>query len=105
MAWVISALELVRMSISSAKARRSPLLTISFSFSVVPNASYKYTLNSIGESTPPCTTPRSAEKECLPITTCDFWYIFTMSSAIILSESLRHLLSSILQSFSLFTVS
>jgi hypothetical protein len=28
-----------------------------------------------------------------------------MSSAIILSESLRHLLSSILQSFSLFTVS
>ena len=39
------------------------------------------------------------------MTTCDFWYIFTISNAIILSESLRHLLSSILHSFSLFTVS
>ena len=90
---------------SSAKARRSPLLTISFNFSVVPNVYSRYTLNSIGESTPPWTTPRSAEKECFPIITCDLWYIFTMSSAIILSESFRHLLSSILQSFSLFTVS
>ena len=62
-------------------------------------------MNNIGESTPPCTTPRFAEKECLPMTTCYFWYIFTMSSAIILSDSLRHLLSRILHSFSLFTVS
>ena len=71
----------------------------------VPSASSRYTLKSIGESTPPYTTPRSAEKECLPMITCDFWYIFTMSSAIILSDSLRHLLSRIPHSFSLFTVS
>ena len=32
-------------------------------------ASSRYTLKSMGERTPPWTTPRSAEKECLPIRT------------------------------------
>ena len=53
MAYVISALELVRINMSSAKASRSPLLTISLSFYVVPSASSRYTLNNMGESTPP----------------------------------------------------
>ena len=39
------------------------------------------------------------------MTTYDFWYILTMSSASIPSVSLRHRLSRILQSFSLSTVS
>ena len=92
-------------SMSSAKARRSPLDLTSSSFLDDLIASSKYTLNNMGESTPPCTTPRSADNECLPMTTYDFWHILTMSSAMILSDSLRHLLSRILQSFSLFTVS
>ena len=74
-------MELVRINISSAKARRSPLLTISRSFDVVLNASSRYTLKSMGERTPPWTTPRSAEKECFPMRTWDFWYIFMMSRA------------------------
>ena len=39
------------------------------------------------------------------MTTYDFWYIFTITKASIPSASLRHRLSRILQSFSLFTVS
>ena len=74
-------MELVKISMSSAKARRSPLLTISRNFDVVLNASSRYTLKSMGERTPPWTTPRSAEKECFPMRTWDFWYIFMMSRA------------------------
>ena len=62
-------------------------------------------MNSMGDSTPPWTTPRSAEKECFPITTYDCWYILIMSIARVWSDSLRHLLLRILHSFSLFTVS
>jgi hypothetical protein len=35
----------------------------------------------MGERTPPWTTPKSAEKECLPMRTWDFWYILMMSRA------------------------
>ena len=41
-AYFISALELVKISMSSAKARRSPLLTISRNLDVVPSASSRY---------------------------------------------------------------
>ena len=74
-------MELVKINMSSANARRSPLLTISRSFDVVPKASSRYTLKSMGERTPPWTTPKSAENECLPMRTYDFWYIFMMSRA------------------------
>ena len=104
-AWVISAFELVRMSISSANASRSPLLTISLSFDVSPSAFSRYKLKRISESTPPYTTPRSAEKEWLPMITRDSWYILTMRRARVLSLSFLHLLKRILQSFSLLTVS
>ena len=59
----------------------------------------------MGDSTPPWTTPRSAEKECFPMTTYDCWYILMMSIAKVRSVSLRQRLLKILQSFSLFTVS
>ena len=70
-----------------------------------PSASSRYTLNNMGESTPPCTTPRLAENECLPMTTCDSWYILVMSRARVWSVSLLHLLCRILHSFPLSTVS
>ena len=104
-AYVISAFELVRIRMSSAKASRSPRLTISLSFYVVPSASSRYTLNNMGETTPPWTTPRSAGKECLPMTTSDYWYILMMSIVRVWSVSLRQRLLRILHSFSLFTVS
>ena len=59
----------------------------------------------MGDSTPPWTTPRSAENECLTITTYDCWYILTMSIAKVRSVSFWHLPLRILQSFSLLTVS
>ena len=80
-------------------------MTISLSFWVVPKASSRYTLKSIGESTPPCTTPRSAENECFPMTTWDYCYILIISIARVWSVSVWHLLLKILQSFSLLTVS
>jgi hypothetical protein len=105
MAWVISAFELVRMSMSSAKAKRSPLFTMSLSFWVYPRASSRYTLKSMGDKTPPWTTPRSAEKAWLPMMTFDSWYILMMRRAKVSSCSFLHLLRRILQSFSRLTVS
>ena len=105
MACVISALELVSISMSSAKARRSPQFTMSLSFWVYPNASSRYTLNNMGDRTPPWTTPRSAEKAWLPMMAFDSWYILMMSRAKVSSCSFLHLMRRILQSFSRLTVS
>ena len=69
------------MSMSSAKASRSPLLTMSLSFWVYASASSRYTLNNMGDSTPPWTTPKSAENAWLPMITFDSWYILMMRRA------------------------
>ena len=105
MASNISACILVRISMSSAKARRSPRFLISLSLADEFSASSRYTLNSIGERTAPYTTPRSALNLFSPMQIVDSPYSLVRRYTSYLSYSSLHLLTRILHNFSLFTVS
>ena len=81
-------------SMSSAKARRSPLDLTSSNFLDDMIASSKYTLNKTGESTDPYGNPISASICYSPICMVDYLCSFVISSTIASSLLLLHLLLS-----------
>ena len=101
----ISRWQLDITSMSTAKARRSPLDLTSSSFFDDFIASSKYTLNNTGDSTEPWGNPISALIWCSPIYIVDSRWSFISSFTIILSPSSLHLKSSSSHKISLSTES